>query len=135
MGDPIPKSDGAQARDPEGQDLALGLGKEAREGGSEEMGFHSPLQPMDEMWARVWMSVQQGKWRVTSQSSPVSQQAPSEGTTARGLLRGAYPLAVDLPSQVSAPEGKASAEKKRASWAVRQAKGNALEGKDRVTGS
>ena len=29
---------------------------------------------------------------------------------------------------------KASAEKKRVSWAVRQEKGNLLEGKERVTG-
>ena len=36
---------------------------------------------------------------------------------------------------VSAPECKASAEKKRASQAVRQEKGNLLEGKERVTGS
>ena len=31
--------------------------------------------------------------------------------------------------------GKASAEKKRVSWAVRQEKGNLLEGKEGVTGS
>ena len=37
--------------------LALGLGKEARERGSEGMGFHSLLQLMDEMWAGEWMSV------------------------------------------------------------------------------
>ena len=32
----------------------------------ERMGFHSPLQLRDEMWAGVWMSVEQGKWRVLS---------------------------------------------------------------------
>ena len=64
----------------------------------------------------------------------VSRQGPREGTTAGGLVRGAHPVSVDLPSQGSAPEGKASAEKKRASWAVRQEKGNLLEGKERMTG-
>ena len=64
----------------------------------------------------------------------VSQQDPREGTTGGGLMRGAHPVSVDLPSQGSAPEGKASAEKKRASWAVRQEKGNLLEGKERRTG-
>ena len=44
------------------------------------------------------------------------------------------PSCVALPSQVLAPECKASAEKKRASWAPRQEKGNLLEGNERVTG-
>ena len=57
-----------------------------------------------------------------------------EGTTGGGLGRRAHPAAVDLPSQVSAPECKASAEKKRSSQAVRQEKGNLLEGKEKVTG-
>ena len=61
----------------------------------------------------------------------VSWQDPREGTTGGG---GAHPVAVDLPSPVLAPECKASAEKKRASQAVRQEKGNLLEGKERVTG-
>ena len=65
----------------------------------------------------------------------VSQQGLSEGTTGAGLVRGAHPVAVDLPSQVSAPECKASAEKKRSSQAVRREKGNLLEGKESVTGS
>ena len=37
-------------------------------------------------------------------------------------------------SRFSAPECKASAEKRRASQAVRQEKGNLLEGNERVTG-
>ena len=45
----------------------------------------------------------------------VSQQSPREGTTGGGLVRGAHTDAVDLLSQVSAPECKASAEKKRPS--------------------
>ena len=45
----------------------------------------------------------------------VSQQGPREGTTGGGLVRGAHTDAVDLLSQVSAPECKASAEKKRPS--------------------
>ena len=61
----------------------------------------------------------------------VSWQDPREGTTGAG---GAHPVAVDLPFQVSAPQCKASAEKKRASQAARQEKGNLLEGKERVTG-
>ena len=65
----------------------------------------------------------------------VSRQGPRVGTTGGGLVREAHPLEVDLPSQVSAPKCKASAEKKRASQAVRQEKGNVLEGKERVTGS
>ena len=46
---------------------------------------------------------------------------------------GDHPVVVDLPSWVSAPECKLSAKKKRVSWAVRQEKGNLLEGKERVT--
>ena len=65
----------------------------------------------------------------------VSQQGPREGTTGGGPVRGAHPLAGHLPSQVSTPECKASAEKKRSSQAVRQEKGNLLEEKERVTGS
>ena len=65
----------------------------------------------------------------------VSWQGPREGTTGGGLVRGAHPVAVDLPSRVSTPKCKASAEKKRVSRAVRQKKGNLLEGKERVTGS
>ena len=45
----------------------------------------------------------------------VSQPGPREGTTGGGLGRGAHHVAVDRPSQVPAPECKASAEKKRAS--------------------
>ena len=65
----------------------------------------------------------------------VSRQGPQEGTARGGLGRGAHPVAVDLPSPVSVPECKASAEKKSVSHAVRQEKGNLLEGKERVTGS
>ena len=63
-----------------------------------------------------------------------SQQGAREATTGGGLVRGAHPVVVNLPSQVLAPESKASVEKKKASWAVRQEKGNLLEGKGRVTG-
>ena len=52
----------------------------------------------------------------------VSQQGLREGTTGGGLMRGVHPVALDLPSRVSAPECKVSAEKKRASQAVRQEK-------------
>ena len=52
----------------------------------------------------------------------VSQQNPREGITRGGLVRGANPVVVDLPHQVWVPECKASAEKKRVSWAVRQEK-------------
>ena len=58
----------------------------------------------------------------------VSLQGPREGTTGGGFVREAQPLAVDLLSRVSAPERKASEEKKRASRAVRQEKGNLLKG-------
>ena len=50
-------------------------------------------------------------------------------------MRGAHPVAVDLPSQVLAPGCKESVEKKKASWAVRQEKGNLFKGKERVAGS
>ena len=59
----------------------------------------------------------------------VSWQGPREGTTGGGLMRGAHPAALDLPSRVSAPECKASAEEKRVSQAVRQEKGNFIRGK------
>ena len=55
--------------------------------------------------------------KVSGDSVPelvsVSWQGPKEGTTGGGLVRGAHPVAVDLPSQVqtSAPECKESAEK------------------------
>ena len=65
----------------------------------------------------------------------VSWQGPREGTTGGGLMRGAHPAALDLPSRVSAPECKASVEKKRVGCAVRQEKGNLLEGKEMVTGT
>ena len=50
----------------------------------------------------------------------VSLPGPREGTTRGG--QGAHPVAMDLPSWVLAPKCEASAEKKRASWAVRQEK-------------
>ena len=50
----------------------------------------------------------------------VSWPGPREGTTRGG--QGAHPVAMDLPSWVLAPKCEASAEKKRASWAVRQEK-------------
>ena len=90
---------------------------------------------MDEVWAGVWMSVQQGKWRVPSRSSSVSPQGPRKGTTRGGPIREAHPVAVDLPPQVLAPGCKESVEKKKASWAVRQEKGNLFKGKERVAGS
>ena len=49
-------------------------------------------------------------------------------------MRGAHSVAATLPFLVSAPECKASEERKRASRVVRQEKGNLLEGKERVTG-
>ena len=58
----------------------------------------------------------------------VSQQGLREGTTGGGLMRGVHPVALDLPSRVSAPECKVSAEKKRASQAVRQEQGNFIRG-------
>ena len=39
-------------------------------------------------------------------------QGPREGATGGGLMRRANPVGVDLPSQVSAPECKVSAEKR-----------------------
>ena len=42
----------------------------------------------------------------------VSQQSPREGTTGGGLVRGAHPVAVDLPSQVPTPECKARQRKR-----------------------
>ena len=47
-----------------------------------------------------------------AQSSSVSRQGPREGTTGGGLVRGAHPVAVALPSRVLAPDCKASAEKR-----------------------
>ena len=64
----------------------------------------------------------------------VSRPGPRQGTTGGGLVRGAHPVAVNLLSWVLAPECKARAEKKRASWAVGQEKGNLLQEKERVTG-
>ena len=58
----------------------------------------------------------------------VSQKGPREGTTGGGLLREAHPVAMDFPSQVSAPECKVSAEKK-SKLGSQARKGNLLEGK------
>ena len=52
----------------------------------------------------------------------VSQQGAREVTTGGGLVRGAQPVVMNLPFRVLAPECKGSAEKNRASWAVRQEK-------------
>ena len=79
---------------------------------------------MDEMRADVWMSVRQGK----------REARPGVcGSFSAGSSGGKHPVAVDLPSGVSAPECK-GAEKKRESQAIRQEKGNLLEEKERVTG-
>ena len=91
---------------------------------------------MDEKWAGVWMSVQQGKWRVLSRSSSQGPIAGSQGgDRGRWAREKSPPMCGDLPSWVSAPECTVSAEKKRASPAVRQEKGNLLGGKERMTGS
>ena len=63
-----------------------------------------------------------------------SQQGPREGMAGSGLMRGTHPVVVDPSSQVLAPKCKVSAEEKRASRAIRQEKGNLLEGKERVIG-
>ena len=42
----------------------------------------------------------------------VSQQGPREGITGGGLVRGSHPGAVDLPSRVSTPECRTSAEER-----------------------
>ena len=114
--------------------LALGLGKEVREREFEGMGFHSPCN----QWMKcgpVCGCQLQGKWRVASQSSLSISARSKLGDHWSWACERSHPAAVDLPSQVSAPECKASAEEKRASRAVRQEKGNLLKGKERVTGS
>ena len=75
------------------------------------------------MWAGVWMPSS----KASGESRPggivsVSLQGPRERATGCGLIRGAHPVAVDLPSWVLAPEYKGNAEKKRVSQAVRQEK-------------
>ena len=90
---------------------------------------------MDEMWAGVSMSVQQGKWRVPSwSSSQFLSNVQGKRTLRGGLMRGANPVVVDLNSGVSAPECKVSTEKKRASQAVQKEQGNLLEENERVAG-
>ena len=54
---------------------------------------------------------------------------PGEGAPGGGLLRRAHPAAVDLPSRVSAPKCKASAERKRASRGSQTRKGKFIRGK------
>ena len=49
---------------------------------------------MDEMWASVWVSVQQGKWIVLSWSTVSFSARSKGGTTGGGLLRGAHPVVV-----------------------------------------
>ena len=127
MGVPYSKSDRAQGRGP--QDFEM-----RRERGSEGMGIHSPLKPMDEKGAGVWVSVQQGKWRVPPGAVSGSRQGPREGTAGRWARERSPPGAVDLPSRVSAPECKASAEQESEPQS-RLEKGNVLEGKEKVTGS
>ena len=57
----------------------------------------------------------------------VSKQGPREGTTGGGLVRGAHSVAVDLPSQVSAPEIR-RVQRKKSELGIRHKKGNLLEG-------
>ena len=53
----------------------------------------------DEIRADVWMSVQQGNWRVLPWGLiPVSWQGPREETSGGGLQRAAFLAAVGLPS-------------------------------------
>ena len=70
------------------------------------------------------------KWRVPPGSSSQFLPGPKEGTPGGGLVRGPHAPEVDLSFLVSAPECKASAEKNRASRAVRQEKGNLLKEKE-----
>ena len=95
------------------------------------MGFHSPLKPMDEKWAGVWVSVQQGEWRVPPGAVSGSRQGPREGTAGRWARERSPPGwgAVDPPSRVSAPECKASAEQESASRSVKTRKGKFIRGK------
>ena len=47
-----------------------------------EEGISLTLVSMDEMWARVWMSVPQGKWRTLSQFlGKVQGRGPPEGVS------------------------------------------------------
>ena len=65
----------------------------------------------------------------------LSVSARSEGGDHWKWARGrTHPLVVDPSSQVLAPKCKVNAEEKRANRAIRQEKGNLLEGKERVIG-
>ena len=75
------------------------------------------------MRAGVWMSVQQGKWRVPSWGLvPVSLGGPREGTTKVGS--GEEPTWPQLvfPPMFQYQKRKASAMKKRVSQAFKQRK-------------
>ena len=88
---------------------------------------------MDEKWAGVWMSVQQGKWRVSNRSS---SQFLSK-------VQGRGPLEVgslEEPTQlrwIFSPrfrhQNVRQVQRKR-DQAGRQEKGNLLERKEKVTG-
>ena len=79
----------------------------------------------------MWLSTQQGKRRVLSpERISVSWQGPRGGGHQRWACERSPPSCSGLPSWVSAPECRVSAEKKRASPGVGQEKGNSLEGKE-----
>ena len=64
------------------------------------------------MWAGVRVSVQQGKWRVPPRSSSQFLGKVPGRDHRGGLVKGAHPATVDLPSWVSAPGCKTSAEER-----------------------
>ena len=102
----------------------LGLGNEARErerekerererereGGSKRMGFHSPLEPMDEMWASV-CGCQSSK--ISGKSRPRAHLSFSARSKAGDHRRWACERSPPScgGSSLLAPESKTSAEK------------------------
>ena len=66
---------------------------------------------MDEMWAGVDVSPVSQVESPVPELISVSGQGPREGTTGGGLMRGAHPVVVYLPSWVLAPECMVNAEK------------------------
>ena len=66
---------------------------------------------MDEMWAGMDVSPVRQMESPVPELSSVSGQSPREGTAGGGLMRGAHPVLVYLPSWVLAPECTVNAQK------------------------
>ena len=89
---------------------------------------------MDEMWASVWVSVQQGKWIVLSWSTVSFSARSKGGTTGGGLLRGAHPVVVLFLPRFQHQNVRRVQRKREQAGESGKKREILLEGRERVTG-